>query len=132
MRQWRDAQWADLFLRVPSCPEPSGVPRGGGTGGAELGRCQGGTLTVRPLLRRVDDAGDDDGDVVRPAAAPADVVVFGEDSEGRVDLVVEGELLREIAMSARLQPGAVEIASRVVRWCRCQDRTVRSWDSKTA
>ena len=36
------------MLGVPSCPEPPGKP-GGGTG-AELGRCQGGTLTL--LQRR--------------------------------------------------------------------------------
>ena len=25
-RRWRGAQWAGLFLGVPSCPEPPGVP----------------------------------------------------------------------------------------------------------
>ena len=36
-RQWLGAQWAGLFLGVPSRPEPPGAPRGGA--GAELGHC---------------------------------------------------------------------------------------------
>eukprot|EP00964_Phaeocystis_antarctica_P090856 scaffold58190_cov64-Phaeocystis_antarctica.AAC.2 len=43
-RQWLGAQWPDLTLGVPSCPEPPGAPLGGT--GAELGHCQGGTLTM--------------------------------------------------------------------------------------
>ena len=39
-RQWLGAQWAGLFLRVPSCPEPLGASRGGT--GAKMGHCQGG------------------------------------------------------------------------------------------
>ena len=42
-RQWLGSQWAGLFLEVPSYPPP-GAPRGGS--GAELGRCQGSTLTM--------------------------------------------------------------------------------------
>ena len=46
-RRWLGAQWAGLFLGVPSCAEPPGVPRGGT--GAELGRCPDCSLyTVSP------------------------------------------------------------------------------------
>mmetsp|Transcript_38023 Transcript_38023/g.122269 ORF Transcript_38023/g.122269 Transcript_38023/m.122269 type:complete len:211 (-) Transcript_38023:1103-1735(-) len=45
------------------------------------------------LVGAVDDEGDHDGDIVGPAPAPHDVVVLGEQREGRVDALVEGELL---------------------------------------
>ena len=37
-RQWQGAQWAGLFVRVPSWPEPPGAPRGGA--GANPGHCE--------------------------------------------------------------------------------------------
>ena len=49
-RQWLGAQWIGLTLEVPSCPEPPGAPLGGT--GAELGHCQGGTLTMLQGLER--------------------------------------------------------------------------------
>jgi len=44
---------------------------------------------------------DEHRDVVWPASAPEDVVILCEDRKGRVDALVEGELL-----GARLQRGA--------------------------
>eukprot|EP00964_Phaeocystis_antarctica_P111621 scaffold75958_cov45-Phaeocystis_antarctica.AAC.1 len=62
-RQWLGSQWAGLFLGAPSRPEPPGAPRGGT--GAELGRCEGGTLTMLRHGRLGPiGAGVHDGDVV--------------------------------------------------------------------
>ena len=55
-RQCQGTQRAGLFLGGPSCAEPPGAPRGGA--GAELGRCQGGTLTMRRGMVRGEEAAD--------------------------------------------------------------------------
>ena len=48
LRQWLGSQWPGPALGVPSCLEALGAHRGGITAGAELGRCQGGTLSMLP------------------------------------------------------------------------------------
>ena len=65
-RRWLGAQWAGLFLGVPSCPGPPGAPLGGA--GAELGRCPGGTLTMLP--RRPGAAGLLSQGALRPRSRP--------------------------------------------------------------